>query len=203
MWGKLYLFFNILKGKAGLFHGAVHGFVGHSEVYLHLNLASSCRKQSNFTTKSFLSWPQDQKYYCKANNASPHVNDHNIQRNKEVEDLSVSGFVLVTTLPIVSYHSPLVLWSLRLTKASCVIMRFERCSDAAAKPEDIGLWSVEVIERLRNTQFAAHKMPTSTCSPEQTDLLFQLNKHMRLSCMDTVVQLRPLNTQLNRINVQY
>lgn len=85
-------------------------------------------------------------------------------------------------------------------------MRFERHSDAAAKPEVIGLWSVEVIERLGNTQFAAHKMPTYTCSPEQTDMMFQLNKHMRLSCMDTGVQLRPLNplnTPFNRINVQY
>lgn len=142
--------------------------------------------------KSFLSWPQVQKYYCKANAASPHVNDHDLQINKP-ENKQVEG----------SYHSLPVLWSLRLTRASCVTMRFERRSDAAAKPEDFGLWSVEAIERLGNTQFAAHKMPTYTRSPEQTDMLFQLNKHMRLSRMGTVVQLRPLNTPSNRIHVQF
>ncbi len=158
----------------------------------------------NSPLKSFLSWPQDQKYYCKANAASPHVNDHNIQRNKPENkqvEFACEWFVLVTTLPMVSHHSPER--SLWLTRASRVTMRFERCSDAAAKPEVIGLWSVEVIERLENTQFAAHKMPTYTCSPEQTDMLFQLNKHMRFSCMETVDQLRPLNTPFNRINVQY
>lgn len=133
--------------------------------------------------KLSLSWPQVQKYYSEANAA----NDHNLQRNKP----ETAG----TTCQKSS------VWVCARFYSSCHLASFIACSmlghygkleihvspcglRSAVTPrpnQNSWILSVKVIERLRNNQLAAHKIPTYTCSPEQTDMLIQLNEHMRLT----------------------
>lgn len=121
-----------------------------------------------------LSWPQVQKYYSEANAA----NDNNLQRNKSETAGSACQkcACFYSSCHLASFTACSLLGhygKLEIHVSPCGL----RSAVTPQPNQNSWTLSVKVIEKLGNNQLAAHKIPTCTCSPEQTDMLIQLNEH--------------------------